>query len=288
MAVLSDMWAFGAFVWTFAAVGNAVRTGSWDTLDNVAATETRQNASLARKNLCGVKLLMLSFHNKDGKAGTVQVDVWSGLEVLRKSNKKNSCHKVYTVYCEKDLLLVTKTCDANYRSERGIDSFLGTRDTTTEEGETISMNADWTNLPDAITKVEFKTADIIDHTIKYEFYSRQSASQVSSGECGVPNFKTYIGLGARKGHVWNAYLDSQLNVEQDQYVQCASVDMDGSCPNSHHTEERCSALASGFDIQMGFRGPKEDNCIAQQSKLICCRRCECEDGRRSWPCRPVA
>lgn len=257
----------------------------------MAATGTRQNASLAGKNLCGVKLLMLSIQYKDGNAGTIQVDEWSGLEILRKktSNKEKDCSKVYTAYCETDLLVVTNTCDASYRDKRSIDSFMFTRDTEAKEGETISMIKDWTTSPGAITKVEFKTADIsgTDHLIQRQFDGRKEASPVSSGECGVPNFNTYIGLGAKRGTLYSALLGTKLNVKQDQYVQCASVDMDGECPNSHQTEERCSALAPDFGIQMGFNGPKEDNCIAMQNKLICCRRCECEDDRRSWPCRPV-
>lgn len=281
MSVSSDVRAFSSLFWTFAVVTSAVRTGTWDTLEN----------KVSGKNLCGVKLLMLSIHDKLGNSGTIQVDEWSGVELLRKniSDEGNDCSKVYTAYCETDLLVVTKTCDTSYEDKRSIDSYVLTRHTSAKEGETISMIADWTTLPGAIIKVEFKTADIsgTDHLIKRQFDGRKEASPVSSGECGVPNFKTYIGLGSKKGHFYNAVLDTQLTVEQNQYVQCAPVAMDGECPNSHQTEERCSSLAPDFGIQMGFRGPKADNCMAMHNKLVCCRRCECEDGRRSWPCRPV-
>lgn len=292
MAVLKDLHAFSALVWSFTVVGNAVRMGNQDSLENVVATGTHLNESLGRKNLCGVKLLMLSIFDKAGNSGTIQVDEWSGVEVLRKrtSNKDHDCSKVYTAYCETDLLVVTNTCDASHRDERNIDSFLLTRDTEAKEGETISMKAEWTTLPGAITKVQFKTADIsgTDHLTERQFDGRASPSPVTSGECSVPNFQTYIALDSKKGNLFHAHLGTQLDVAQDQYAQCASVDMDGECPNSHYTEERCSVLAPDFGIQMGFNGPKEDNCIARQNKLICCRRCECEDGRRSWPCRAVA
>lgn len=257
---------------------------------------TALTARTRGKNQCGIRMIKLAVTNERNQLSSVLIWDWSTIEILRKTNRDTGCSKVYTAFCATGDLVVTKTCDSSFHDARAL-KFVKTRSTDAGQREQIVVNE--AVLHDdgfgRIKSARFALVEIsgLANPLRHDFQGQGGQSLVTSGECGKPSVPTWVVVDPQALGVESRIVD--VTVEEDQYTQCTSVGMKGTCSRwtqqeGFTEEERCIELARGFDIQMGLRTPREDGCTTTKRGpgiLTCCRRCRCQQGRRSWPCSPI-
>eukprot|EP00419_Tripos_fusus_P050878 CAMPEP_0172816282 /NCGR_PEP_ID=MMETSP1075-20121228/12352_1 /TAXON_ID=2916 /ORGANISM="Ceratium fusus, Strain PA161109" /LENGTH=252 /DNA_ID=CAMNT_0013656245 /DNA_START=223 /DNA_END=978 /DNA_ORIENTATION=- len=238
---------------------------------------------------------------------TALIEDWSTIEILKKTRRDNGCSKVYTAHCASGLLMVTSTCDYLFKDLRALNVPMASRETNCNSREDITVNKDILGnvRMGRITNVRFVLVEIsgLANPLYFYFQGRDRQSLMTSGECGKTKVPTWVLVNHLGRGIESRILD--IAVQQDQYVQCTSVSMKGTCsPLSQHegftVEERCVELGGGFDIQMGLRAPREDGCNPADGSvsratlasggyksaktpsrgpgvLTCCRRCACHN-----------
>lgn len=239
------------------------------------AFRTQQNESSeadSTENLCGDKMLKVAWDDGERMSGSFRLDHWADDVELFRKQTDDGCVKVYTADCGKGGVSVANTCDESYHSFRplnGLVSFMTTRSSKVGKNEVIRLRRGDREVVLERGQVTFWAVDISAEQ------TQDHGNPVSSGKCGENPTKHHVTV-YNMGHLaFEADYEIHMNNEAEQYSQCVDVANDhAGCEAASTCEERAPGFAT-----LKF-------CSLKYHKLICCRKCSCSNGRRSWPCRP--